>query len=584
MTKIVYIYSDKVEVEPFSRFFDTCKIDLADCQEKNLSTIYSRLGNELTNAAALIIDRKCGLTESEIFDLATYTRLSHDQSWDIPMMVYDNESGTKDFYALYKADQTGIAKTQRFELLSEKMAFEEDILTGEIGLQRLIKSMMQQNLDWQTFISAIEVKNSAKDNHTIANEWAIHRWSQTIGVEDEAILKNYNEINSSLYFKYLQAVYPILDSEKIDKQHLRIEGIENKKILYIDDEAEKGWYEIFAHIFYDINGADFSYLCEELAGKSQAEIIETSLAKIIGSDANKEEGKADADIVILDFRLHEKDSQSDINEITGLKILKKIKEHNPGIQVIVFSATNKVWNLEAIQKAGADGFIIKESPAINVYNNFTKECIESLTEKIKERAQLLFLKEWYEKYRSISEILIPRKKNKHHNPLPKEFVNESLRWFKLSNDIISEGKLSSAKVTSSFLFKFSVLENIANRIIDVDNPKKSEQCQNSDKPYYFEFRTNSEKLRDFVKNEKGLYERTSSPLFSTRNIPWAKKILNAMDFISKKEIPVEQLNIVIKKRNDFIHPNSTMGTTTDINYNDLIFLHNLITDGLENVQ
>lgn len=396
MTKIVYIYSDNVEVEPFSQLFETCKIDLSDCQDKSLSSIYSRLGKEITNAAALIIDRKCGITESEIFDLATYVRLSHDQSWDIPMMVYDNESGTKDFYALYKADQTGISKTQRFELLSEKMAFEDDILTGETGLQRLIKIMMQQKLEWQTFINAIEVKNSAKDNHTIANEWAIHRWSQTIGVEDEAILKNYNEINSSLYFKYLQAVHPILDSGKIDKQHLRIEGLENKKILYIDDEAEKGWYEIFKHIFYDINGADFSYLCEELAGKSQAEIIETSLSKTIGSDANKEKGKADADIVILDFRLHEKDLQSDINEITGLKILKKIKEHNPGIQVIVFSATNKVWNLEAIQKAGADGFIIKESPNNIVSSDFTFETVRDFHNKLVVVSSRLFLKDVFQ--------------------------------------------------------------------------------------------------------------------------------------------------------------------------------------------
>ena len=133
-----------------------------------------------------------------------------------------------------------------------------------------------------------------------------------------------------------------------------------------------------------------------MAEKSQVEIIEISLAKIIGSDANKEEGKADADIVILDFRLHEKDSQSDINEITGLKILKKIKEHNPGIQVIVFSATNKVWNLEAIQKAGADGFIIKESPNNIVSSDFTFETVRDFHNKLVVASSRLFLKDVFQ--------------------------------------------------------------------------------------------------------------------------------------------------------------------------------------------
>lgn len=50
-----------------------------------------------------------------------------------------------------------------------------------------------------------------------------------------------------------------------------------------------------------------------------------------------------------------------------------IKKINPGIQVIIFSATNKVWNLQALQEAGADGFIIKESPENSIDPNFTKK-------------------------------------------------------------------------------------------------------------------------------------------------------------------------------------------------------------------
>nr|WP_294723797.1 hypothetical protein [Prevotella sp.] len=57
--------------------------------------------------------------------------------------------------------------------------------------------------------------------------------------------------------------------------------------------------------------------------------------------------------------------------------MKKIKEFNAGIQVIIFSATNKVWNLLALQKYGADGFIIKEGPENSKEPSFTIQTIEN---------------------------------------------------------------------------------------------------------------------------------------------------------------------------------------------------------------
>ncbi len=35
-----------------------------------------------------------------------------------------------------------------------------------------------------------------------------------------------------------------------------------------------------------------------------------------------------------------------IDDFTGTKVLKVIKEINPGIQIIIFTASNKVWNIE----------------------------------------------------------------------------------------------------------------------------------------------------------------------------------------------------------------------------------------------
>ena len=97
-----------------------------------------------------------------------------------------------------------------------------------------------------------------------------------------------------------------------------------------------------ANIIYDVNNINgFDYLGESLKELSQQEIIDKVVNRV------KEDS---ADIVLLDCRLHKKDHDShNIEDITSVQILKKIKALNAGIQVIIFSATNKVWNLLALQ-------------------------------------------------------------------------------------------------------------------------------------------------------------------------------------------------------------------------------------------
>ena len=53
------------------------------------------------------------------------------------------------------------------------------------------------------------------------------------------------------------------------------------KVLYIDDEAEKGWWEIFCKILDDENQISFSHLDDEFNQKNQNDIIDISLNKVI---------------------------------------------------------------------------------------------------------------------------------------------------------------------------------------------------------------------------------------------------------------------------------------------------------------
>src|SRR5699024_5909359 len=71
------------------------------------------------------------------------------------------------------------------------------------------------------------------------------------------------------------------------------------------------------------------------------------------------------ELIFLDIRLTEKDHlESNFENFTGFKILKKIKKDflsaNFSTPIILLTASNKIWNIEAFKQYGVDEFYIKE--------------------------------------------------------------------------------------------------------------------------------------------------------------------------------------------------------------------------------
>ena len=395
--------------------------------------------------------------------------------------------------------------------------------------------------------------SSPKDNHTVANEWAIYRWVTTIGTggSDEGIDIINRNIQQNLYFKYLQTIYPITKNELSD---IKIEKDSEKspKILYIDDEAEKGWCEIFATLLYDKSNLDYYYL-EGIEKLSKEEIIKTSINEI------KEK---DIDIVILDFRLHNTDfsKETPIEEVTSIEILKQIKEYNKGIQVLIFSATNKIWNLQALERLGADGFIIKEAPENSVNPNFTKETIANF-EKIMERSiHMTFLKKAYNAVRKIK------------NEVETISNDNDLEKLKLKSEI--EIQLDIA---------FECLRKAENKENDYSYFNLS----------YISLYKIIEHINDFYTDEKGLSLRKDGKLIGSydqenqnfksiekNRYPSTKdKIL----FIYEKSLNgdpkkiVSNIGAICKNRNNIIHPKSTEEFKQTTAQENIILLNTIYT-------
>lgn len=273
----------------------------------------------------------------------------------------------------------GILKTKGIKIIDYNYhSIKEHCETKQISLSL-------EELPFELKKIDLSIPDNYEDNHSITNEWGIYRWSESLAIKDFIIDKIITNQNQNLYFKYLKNIFPISKLIKLEAKDLKIKKVNDIKTLYIDDEASRGWSIILKKILVDINKIGLQYLDREFIGMKKSEIVKASINKI---------KKENFDIIILDLRLHKDDFENlPIEELTGFQILKEIKNFNKGIQVIVFSATNKIWNLQALQKTKANGFIIKESLENSIDAEFTKKSLNGLIVELENASKISFVKD-----------------------------------------------------------------------------------------------------------------------------------------------------------------------------------------------
>jgi CheY-like chemotaxis protein len=95
------------------------------------------------------------------------------------------------------------------------------------------------------------------------------------------------------------------------------------------------------------------------------------------------------ELVFLDIRLTEEDhSKHDIKSYSGYKILSRLRsnfsEVNYCTPIILITASNKIWNINALMEQGADGFYIKEHPDFNYKVEWSRENLENFQSRFIE--------------------------------------------------------------------------------------------------------------------------------------------------------------------------------------------------------
>ena len=113
----------------------------------------------------------------------------------------------------------------------------------------------------------------------------------------------------------------------------------------------------------------------------------------------------------------------------SFQLLEKLKKFNPSIPIIIFTASNKVWNLQKLTELGADGYFVKEAPENAEIPDFSKHNFKSFEKTVREaykKGQLL--KAYWNAIQDIQNSFLPEIQDLPHSKF-KSRIEERLKMF-----------------------------------------------------------------------------------------------------------------------------------------------------------
>ena len=306
------------------------------------------------------------------------------------------------------------------------------------------------------FLDFISVKSGPEiGRHSLANQWGASVLDRLLnnGVpSDNEVLK---AASKSLYFKYMFVqtvnIADVLSGKQPVQYAMTSRATVNakgKRVLLIDDEADKGW-EYVLRRFVITNDGDFDVIGHRVKNYDAFSKEERDMIK-----------NGNYDLIFLDLRMNgiEEEHIYKPEEFSGMKILRKIKDINPGTQVIMFTASNKAWNLKALLDAGADGYYIKESPEYKFSQGFSIANFESLRDNIQKCLSRNYLREIDARIRAIRKVF-----NINNTGLKTSVINQ----FAASYALLKIGQFEFA-----YISLYQIIELINDEYFDRDDKGK----------------------------------------------------------------------------------------------------------------
>jgi len=377
-------------------------------------------------------------------------------------------------------------------LLSTKGCHFESAKTKEIIKEAIshIESLNKNNYK-REFLDLISVLPDEKTGrHSIANQWgaiSLDKAANTGVFNSNEQLKKFTKF---LYFKYIFALND--NYSRIESTDLKILGhitlgkpdrIESNdyKILLIDDEAEKGWESVLRKIFKTSKPENFQVIEEKVADYEGF----SDRAKKLITEGN-------FDLFLIDLRLNGIDEETTLKpaDFSGTKVLQQIKKFNMGNQVIIFTASNKAWNMKYLLDEGARGYYIKESPEYNFTHNYSVENYTNFKKSVSDSFSLAFLRD----ISIIQERIIGFVSSDYLSKLPsyKSFYDRTIAFQGLAVKLLEKIPDNPKYFSLAYLLYYQILEDYSNQRENFNYKSRGYFVLNNTKGVVIYSSTNSE--------------------------------------------------------------------------------------------
>jgi hypothetical protein len=272
------------------------------------------------------------------------------------------------------------------------------------------KNMALSDEQLKIFLDRIVISPPFKysSHHSLANEWGVMRMSEVFSDALTDALQNdlYNikqNLGTSLYFKFLEEKFKRKRVKAGDRIPATLPGVTGKKVVYIDDEYGKGWGNLLKFLCEKSDAASFEKFEGFKKGLDRDALLIKIKAYLDGSGPEVN----DADIYIVDLRLCDQDFDNNSGVPTGLQVLDHLLSKNMGNQVVIFTASNKIWNMKDASKRRACAYTIKESPELRYSFAQTKMLFSDFQGSIRLASEKSYLRGFWavmEKIKSSQKI------------------------------------------------------------------------------------------------------------------------------------------------------------------------------------
>ena len=302
------------------------------------------------------------------------------------------------------------------------------------------------------------ITDRSTTGHDVANHFGAYRLAELIGKEGLI------QTPKNLYFHYLLSRTVSPDKSKIKDLP---KSFENLNVLVIDDQIENGWSTVLNEVFK-----------KGIIPKREWSI-----------EIEKEIQTGSFDLILLDFRLNDGPGLNGLDRLCQIKgkfekddsgnIMMVQEGLNPVIPVIMFTASNKAWNMDDLYEAGADGYYVKEHPdtasdsefSIKNYENFIKTIEKSLNKGS-------LLKPYWQALDKIKKESIIEEKGLADGSISKfqERIEERITMFSgllkkaFEQTTFDQGAFFYSDYELAFLTLWSVLNEIQEALFIKDHP------------------------------------------------------------------------------------------------------------------